>query len=69
MAQVKCSVRNCHYWGEGQVCEADEIEVAVTGSAGARMDAGRMGDTAADHSEETCCVTFRPRGGERAGGR
>lgn len=64
MAQeIRCTVSNCGFWGNGDVCEAEKIEVAVTGSAGARMDAGRMvgaGRRAAT-SEETCCVTFKPK--------
>lgn len=27
MADIKCSVDSCEYWGEGQVCTADSIQV------------------------------------------
>lgn len=27
MPNVRCSVDSCHYWGEGDVCTADEIWV------------------------------------------
>jgi hypothetical protein len=27
MTKVKCTVDNCEYWGEGQVCQADQILV------------------------------------------
>ncbi|HHW17439.1 MAG TPA: DUF1540 domain-containing protein [Firmicutes bacterium] len=27
MTEVKCKVRSCHYWGSGDVCEADTILV------------------------------------------
>jgi hypothetical protein len=27
VTKVKCTVDNCEYWGEGQVCQADQIMV------------------------------------------
>lgn len=60
VTDVKCNVRNCLYWGAGEICEADAIEVAVTGSRAARIEAGEMGGRQAATSEQTCCVTFKP---------
>lgn len=61
MPDIKCSVNTCHYWGKGEVCTADAIEVAITGHADPRSDAGSIGKPKASRSEETQCVTFRPR--------
>lgn len=46
---VKCTVSECVYWGSGNVCEADAIEVnrnpAQRGAArGAGMEVGRIGE-------------------------
>jgi hypothetical protein len=40
---VTCTVDNCQYWGNDDVCQADSIE--VTGSG-------------ADHCRDTTCRTF-----------
>ncbi len=53
VSNVKCSVDECVYWGTGDVCEADAIEVnrdsriqeGVTSPLGRRdMETGRIGD-------------------------
>jgi hypothetical protein len=43
---VKCEVNNCTYWGQGNLCEADQIYVV--------SHAGRQ----AANDEETDCHTF-----------
>ncbi|MDI7248210.1 MAG: DUF1540 domain-containing protein [Bacillota bacterium] len=71
---VKCTVSECAYWGSGNVCEADAIEVnrnpAQRGAArGADMEVGRIGERgeargrglSARTSEHTMCKTFRPK--------
>ncbi len=71
---VKCTVDECVYWGSGDVCEADAIEVntnpaVARGARGADMEVGRIGERgtrgagefASRTSEETMCKTFRPR--------
>lgn len=72
---VKCTVSECVYWGSGNVCEADAIEVnrnpAQRGAArGAGMEVGRIGERGetlgggeftAWASEHTMCKTFKPR--------
>ncbi|MDX5475292.1 MAG: DUF1540 domain-containing protein [Bacillaceae bacterium] len=46
--EVLCEVSNCHYWGNGNRCNADSIYVV-----------SHKGSTAS-HSEETDCKTFEP---------
>ncbi len=71
---VRCTVDECVYWGSGDVCEADAIEVntnpaVARGTRGADMEAGRIGERdtrgraepASTTSEETMCRTFRPK--------
>jgi len=71
---VKCTVDECVYWGSGDVCEADAIEVntnpaVARGARGADMEVGRIGERgargageyASRTSEETMCRTFRPK--------
>ncbi|MEW6308141.1 MAG: DUF1540 domain-containing protein [Bacillota bacterium] len=60
---VKCNVSSCHYWGEGEVCEAPAILVANRMQGSPYSDAsGALGRHQQAHtSEETVCETFRPR--------
>ncbi|MEW9670995.1 DUF1540 domain-containing protein [Ammoniphilus sp. 3BR4] len=65
--EVKCSVANCTYWGEGNNCVAPAIMVEVDRHANYNAEmAGELGiqtehkDQAAD-SAETCCRTFKPK--------
>ncbi len=60
--QVRCTVTNCRFWAKGDNCGAERIEVAVSGTRNARLDAGRFPGDRAATSEQTCCVTFKPRG-------
>jgi hypothetical protein len=46
---VMCEVNNCTYWGQGNLCKADEIYVV-----------GQNGNQAED-SKETDCKTFKPK--------
>ncbi len=56
VSNVKCSVDECVYWGTGDVCEAEAIEVnrnarphegATSGIGRRDMETGRMGDLSA----------------------
>ncbi|RAL25649.1 DUF1540 domain-containing protein [Thermoflavimicrobium daqui] len=47
---VLCEVNSCTYWGDGNLCKADEIYVVVTSLA-----------RKAKESEETDCKTFKPK--------
>lgn len=69
MTEVRCTVSNCHYWGDGNVCVAEKILV-ISDQAVARIERrvgkddeefGEIGETPARMSKETCCYTFRPR--------
>jgi len=70
MPEVKCSVANCSYWGEGNNCLADTIMIEVNKHANAKFEAefaGEQFDTEhqdrAVNSEGTCCHTFKPKRG------
>lgn len=65
MANIKCSVNSCYYWGDGNVCEAEEIYVSPNTKATKAtndMEIGALGKTAdSQKSEHTMCVTFKPK--------
>jgi len=54
-------VRNCAYWGTGNVCEARAIKVSTDSSRGYDMEIGELGERNSSSSRETQCVTFKPR--------
>lgn len=65
---VKCSVSNCTYWGEKNVCNADVIMIDVDQHANSRYSAEFAGETfdtehrdTASSSAATCCHTFKPK--------
>ncbi|MNI33903.1 hypothetical protein D3C73_878720 [compost metagenome] len=65
---VKCSVSNCSYWGEKNVCKADLIMIDIDEHANRKYDSEFAGETfTADHqdvaasSSATCCHTFKPK--------
>ncbi|MFC4076691.1 DUF1540 domain-containing protein [Salinithrix halophila] len=69
MPVVKCSVANCHYWGEGNKCQADAIMVDIDQHSDAKyheeiggefVDSNHQ-DYAARISADTCCHTFKPK--------
>ncbi len=64
---VKCSVSNCHYWGEQNLCRADEILIEIDKHAGNAFKeeyAEEMTEQGhhdyAGNSSATCCLTFKP---------
>ncbi len=62
--QVACNVSNCHYYGEGDICVANKIQVSNIefGTNMKDMEAGKLGKSApADNSHTTQCVTFKPK--------
>ncbi|GIO10407.1 hypothetical protein J31TS6_64350 [Brevibacillus reuszeri] len=69
MPQVKCSVANCAYWGEGNNCSADMIMVEIDAHANANFKEEFAGEFeyASQHqdkaksSSQTCCHTFKPK--------
>ena len=68
--RIKCYVDSCEYWGHGNMCVADRIEVdnmSRRAPGKGDMEVGRLGAGygEARASDDTCCETFRPRQGER----
>lgn len=64
LTSVKCTVSDCYYWGRGDLCEADGIEVNVT-HATANRGSHEMTNVTNDHSagasNKTQCTTYRSR--------
>ncbi len=50
MTQVKCKIKPCHYYGDGDICTADtilvdcnqKIDKSSPGTEASRMEVGRM---------------------------
>ena len=77
MTRVNCSVKNCSYWGQGEVCNADTIWVKNNmGTRGAsnsafsqytefaddlQPDLGTNAKNQASGSHGTCCETMKPK--------
>jgi hypothetical protein len=75
MTKVKCTVNSCDYWGEGQICNAEEIWVKndISGDSeqfsqhylnaememGADFDNQTFKNAVAKTSPQTCCETMR----------
>ncbi len=72
MPRIRCSVNNCHYWGQGNDCLASEIMVTTDASGNATPDsfdapqASTAGPTPASTCMETCCKTFVREGDKSA---
>ncbi|MEK3731162.1 MULTISPECIES: DUF1540 domain-containing protein [Paenibacillus] len=65
---VKCSVSNCHYWGEQNVCKADTIMIEIDRHADVKLNEEYGEETfmnnhrdVAEQSSATCCLTFKPK--------
>lgn len=66
---VRCTVANCYFWDQGNVCGAKEILVTsdnVATSYSDSIDAQQLsmileevGETPTGSCEQTCCKTFR----------
>ncbi len=76
MTEVICSVTNCEYWGEGNVCRADKIWINNNLGEDLTSDIefadeldflseGELVEASesesAVSSNQTCCSTMRPR--------
>lgn len=64
--EVACSIANCSFYGEGNVCTAEKIMVEIDNHA--RYDtefSSELGEKnhvdTAGTSAETCCKTFKPK--------
>jgi hypothetical protein len=66
--RIRCSVSNCHYWKQDNMCGASEIMVTSDTLAQAKPDsfdapqASVASPTPAGRCEETCCKTFVKKG-------
>lgn len=71
MARIHCSVSNCHYWDQGNICNASEILVAGdnwAAQAPDRIDATQatsVPQVQASTCMETCCKTFVQKGSDQ----
>ena len=61
---IHCIVDNCHYWKEGNMCDANEILVANDKFGAEQPDyvdaamSKQLSPTPANSSMDTCCKTF-----------
>ncbi|SDC72945.1 protein of unknown function [Paenibacillus sp. UNCCL117] len=66
MPDVKCSVSNCSFWGQGNNCNAKSIMIEVDQHAQMDYDSEFAADFD-DHKDQaagvrnTCCHTFEPK--------
>ena len=65
---VKCSVSNCTYWGEKNLCQADMIMIDIDTHASRDYNAEFAGESfdtehqdIAESSSSTCCPNFKPK--------
>ncbi|NMM51494.1 DUF1540 domain-containing protein [Paenibacillus aquistagni] len=63
---VKCSVSNCHFWGQGNKCQAASIAIDIDAHATKLMEEyadelNGLHQDCASTSSVTCCKTFKPK--------
>jgi hypothetical protein len=64
---VKCSVSNCHFWGEANLCQAEKIVIEIDDHAGRNLNEEFGEEHFNNHqdnartSSSTCCLTFKPK--------
>ncbi|GAB6180595.1 hypothetical protein JCM14036_19140 [Desulfotomaculum defluvii] len=62
MPDVTCTVSNCKYYTEGNLCTAQQIIVQNDGQGGGiKPDANmhNLSQTPANSVDDTCCQTFK----------
>lgn len=65
---IRCSIDNCHYWGQGNQCNAQEIVVTSNAMADALPDpidapqADQLAQSPVNKCTESCCKTFVVKG-------
>ena len=65
---VRCSVNNCHYWAQGNYCEASSIMVTADQVGHQQPDtfdapqASMAAPSPVDSCMATCCKTFVMKG-------
>ncbi len=68
MSKINCSVNNCHYWGNGNVCHASSIMITSDGMGQELPDdfdapqSSMAPATPVNHCYDTCCKTFVEKG-------
>ncbi|WP_036646927.1 DUF1540 domain-containing protein [Paenibacillus pini] len=64
---VKCSVSNCNYWGEHNVCQAEQILIEIDKHAKSSFNQEFSQEHFGEHKDQartssaTCCLTFKPK--------
>ncbi|MCR8845777.1 DUF1540 domain-containing protein [Paenibacillus sp. SC116] len=64
---VRCTVANCTFWGDGNMCNADSIQIDIDAhshKSSKEEYADELGVLHQDHASEssvTCCLTFKPK--------
>lgn len=70
-AKIRCSVNNCHYWGQGNICDASQIMVTSDPTGQSKPDdfdasrAQQVPGTPVSTCMETCCKTFVKQGSDK----
>ena len=63
---IHCSINNCHYWNQGNKCEANEIIVMADTQGHSYPDkidatqSNSISPMSVSSCMETCCKTFVP---------
>jgi hypothetical protein len=69
MPHVKCTVSNCRYWGDENICMADQILITAGPASHADkmgISAERMERSPVQIAQDTYCLTMTPRQREPA---
>ncbi|MGG0645790.1 DUF1540 domain-containing protein [Bacillus mycoides] len=70
MPEVKCSVSNCSFWGQGNLCQASAIVVQPDAQEASQIEnssytnatlTNETLESSVTTSVETCCHTFKPK--------
>lgn len=61
MPDVNCTVNNCKYWEDGNLCNAQQIVIQndEEGGFAPNVNLKQLSATPADSEDETCCQTFK----------
>lgn len=65
---IRCTVSSCHYWGQGNYCEAEQILVSSDNFANETehsinaLQASTIEQTPVGSCQETCCKTYIQKG-------
>jgi hypothetical protein len=61
LPDVNCTVDNCKYWTDKNLCEAQQIVIQSDEKGGFSQgaDLKSLAATPADSNDDTCCQTFK----------